>query len=314
MAESAAAEPAGVAEREAGESGAGEKRALDAGIASAALARKVEAIGCVPVFSRLDVEERTMLADFVEELEAAEGEALFRTGDPGESMYIVCSGAVELATTDKLGQKILLHEAGPGELFGELSLLDQGPRSANATATQATRLLVLDRGALTRFVRARPEAALDMMAVMAARMRATDERLKQAGVRNANEVAASRMTLIERVTDAIAAFSGSFAFLVVHGLVFALWIGWNMLPGLAAFDPFPFGLLTMAVSLEAIFLAVIVLLSQNRQAAKDRIRTDIEYDVNLKAELEVSHLHDKIDALQAGLLKRLGKLERKFKQ
>jgi uncharacterized membrane protein len=278
--------------------------------AAATLAHKVEAIGRVPVFSRLESDDRVMLADFVDELEAAPGEMLFRVGETGERMYIVCEGAVELATTDKLGQKIVLHDAGPGELFGELSLLDQGPRTANAVATAASHLLVLDRGALLRFVRARPEAALDMMAVMAARLRTTDQRLRQAAVRNANDVMASHATLIQRATDAIAEFSGSFAFLVVHGIWFSLWIGWNVIPGLTPFDPFPFGLLTMTVSLEAIFLSVIVLLSQSRQTAKDHIRTDIEYDVNLKAELEVSHLHDKIDNLQVELLKRLNRIER----
>jgi uncharacterized membrane protein len=278
--------------------------------AAANLAHKVEAIGRVPIFSRLEPDDRTMLADFVEEIDAVSGDMLFRVGDEGDRMYIVCEGAVELATTDKLGQKIVLHDAGPGELFGELSLLDQGPRTANAVATAPTHLLALDRGALLRFVRARPEAALDMMAVMAARLRATDQRLRQAAVRNANDVMASHATLIQRATDAIAEFSGSFAFLVLHGLLFAVWIGWNVIPGLTPFDPFPFGLLTMCVSLEAIFLSVIVLLSQSRQASKDRIRTDIEYDVNLKAELEVSQLHDKIDNLQGELLKRLTRIER----
>ncbi|HWA42453.1 MAG TPA: DUF1003 domain-containing protein [Hypericibacter adhaerens] len=282
----------------------------DTADAAADLAHKVEAISRAPIFSRLERDDRVMLADFVEEQDAAEGEVLFRVGEEGERMYIVCEGAVELATTDKLGQKIVLHDAGPGELFGELSLLDQGPRTANAVAMAATHLLVLDRGALLRFVRARPEAALDMMAVMAARLRVTDQRLRQAAVRNPNDVMASRATLIQRATDAIAEFSGSFAFLVLHGVLFAVWIGWNMIPGLEAFDPFPFGLLTMCVSLEAIFLSVIVLLSQSRQAAKDRIRTDIEYDVNLKAELEVSHLHDKIENMQVELLKRLGRIER----
>jgi uncharacterized membrane protein len=115
--------------------------------------------------------------------------------------------------------------------------------------------------------------------------------------------------LLERITDAIAAFSGSLAFLALHIVWFLIWIGLNTIPGLMSFDPLPFGLLTMCVSLEAIFLSVIVLLSQNRQAAKDRIRTDIEYDVNLKAELEVSHLHEKVDQLQAALLTRLQQIE-----
>jgi uncharacterized membrane protein len=144
---------------------------------------------------------------------------------------------------------------------------------------------------------------------MGGRMRTTTNRLRQLATRNANEEMETKVTPLERLTDTIAAFSGSLLFLAVHGAWFLIWILVNTLPGLPAFDPFPFGLLTMCVSLEAIFLSVIVLLSQNRQSAKDRIRADVEYDVNLKAELEVSHLHEKVDQLQAALLSRLQQIE-----
>jgi CRP/FNR family transcriptional regulator, cyclic AMP receptor protein len=263
----------------------------------------------VPLFQLFDADERTALAQMMEKADFPAGYRIFEEGDAGDRMYLVCSGGVELATTDKLGQKLVLTTAARGDLFGELSLLDHGPRTANATVIEDAELLVLDRITLVDFVRRRPEAALDMMAVMGGRMRSTTSRLRQMATRNANAETESKVTALERITDAIAAFSGSLQFLALHAIWFGLWIGLNSIPGLPAFDPFPFGLLTMCVSLEAIFLSVIVLLSQNRQSVKDRIRADVDYEVNLKAELEVSHLHEKVDHLHAVLLTRLHQIE-----
>ena len=263
----------------------------------------------VPLFQLLDADERAALAQMMEQANFPSGYRIFQEGEPGDRMYVVCSGEVELATTDKLGQKLVLTAASRGDLFGELSLLDHGARNAQATVLEDAELLVLDRATLIDFFRRRPEAALDMMAVMGRRMRTTTNRLRQMATRNANEETESKLTMLERITDAIAAFSGSLMFLALHGIWFLVWIGLNTIPGLAAFDPFPFGLLTMCVSLEAIFLSVIVLLSQNRQSAKDRIRSDVDYEVNLKAELEVSHLHEKVDQLHAVLLSRLHQIE-----
>ena len=266
-------------------------------------------LGTVPMFKLLDAEERTALATLLEGANYTKDQMIFEAGDPGGRMFVVCSGVVELSTTDKLGQKIVLIEAGPGDMFGELSLLDAGPRSATARVIEDAELLVLGRKELLHFLHQKPDAALDMMATMARRLRETDIKLRQMAVRNVNEEIEQKQTPVERVTDWIAAFSGSIYFLVLHALWFAAWIGVNEWIGVNPFDPFPFGLLTMIVSLEAIFLSVIVLLSQNRQVAKDRIRADIEYDVNLKAELEVTHLHQKVEHLHAAVLSRLGRIE-----
>ena len=263
----------------------------------------------VPLFQLLDADERSALAQMMDRASFPRGSRIFGEGEPGDRMYVVCAGQVELATTDKLGQKLVLTTAARGDLFGELSLLDHGARNANATVLEDAELLVLDRATLIDFIRRRPEAAVDMMAVMGGRVRATTIRLRQTATRNANEETETKVTMLERITDVIAAFSGSLAFLALHAIWFLVWIGLNTIPGLSAFDPFPFGLLTMCVSLEAIFLSVIVLLSQNRQSVKDRIRADVDYEVNLKAELEVSHLHEKVDHLHAVLLNRLHRIE-----
>ena len=263
----------------------------------------------VPLFHLLDAEERTALAQMMEQANYPSGYRIFEEGEAGDRMYVVCTGQVELATTDKLGQKLVLTTAARGDLFGELSLLDGAARIANATVTEDAELLALDRATLVDFIRRHPEAALDIMAVMGGRMRTTTVRLRQMATRNANEETQRKLTVLERITDAIAEFSGSLPFLALHAAWFLIWIGLNTIPGLLAFDPFPFGLLTMCVSLEAIFLSVIVLLSQNRQSEKDRIRADVDYEVNLKAELEVSHLHEKVDHLHSVLLSKLHQIE-----
>ena len=264
----------------------------------------------VPFFKLLDSDERAELAAVLDEARIANGETLFKIGDPGDSLYIVRSGLVEMFVKDHTGEKILLTTASPGDLFGELSLLDNGPRAATAVALEDTDLLVLDRGDLLLFLRRKPDAALDLMTVMGQRLRRSDELLRGRVSRNANEEIEDKRTAIEKSADWIAEFSGSIPFLLIHILIFAVWVTWNSIPRLNPFDPFPFGLLTMVVSLEAIILSVFVLLSQNRQVIKDHIRSDIEYEINLKAELEVAHLHEKFDHLHADLNLRLHNIEK----
>ena len=264
----------------------------------------------VPFFKLLDSDERAELAAVLDEARIANGETLFKIGDPGDSLYIVRSGLVEMFVRDHTGEKILLTTASPGDLFGELSLLDNGPRAATAVALEDTDLLVLDRGDLLLFLRRKPDAALDLMTVMGQRLRRSDELLRGRVSRNANEEIEDKRTAIEKSADWIAEFSGSIPFLFIHVLIFAVWVIWNSIPRLNPFDPFPFGLLTMVVSLEAIILSVFVLLSQNRQVIKDHIRSDIEYEINLKAELEVAHLHEKFDHLHADLNLRLHNIEK----
>jgi uncharacterized membrane protein len=262
----------------------------------------------VPLFKLLDEQERTGLASVLDLRPVAKGDVLFRVGEPGNCMFVVRLGAVELFAQDTMGQKIVLETAGPGDQFGELALFDGGARTATAVALEDCELLSLDRDDLLGFVRRHPDAGLDMLAIMARRIRETNLRLARMAARNANEAMEDRLTPLQRTVDWIAAFSGSIPFLLMHVVLFAAWIGWNTL--LMPFDPYPFGLLTMAVSLEAIVLSVLVLLSQSRQSAKDRIRSDIEYDVNLKAELEVAHLHEKVDLLMESTSARLERMEK----
>ena len=269
-----------------------------------------EILAKASLFNLLDHSERSDLERTIERREFAEGETVFSIGEPGDSMYIVGSGIVELWVKDNSGAKIVLANAGPGEQFGELSLFDGGARTASAVCLEASTLLVLDRDDLLEFLHRHPDAAFDLLTTMGQRIRTADELLRRRVARNINEELAIRSTAVERIADVIAAFSGSISFLVLNAAWFTFWIVWNVTPALPHFDPYPFGFLTMVVSLEAIFLSIFVLVSQNRQAAKDRLRADAEYEVNLKAELEVTHLHEKMDFLTEELLARLPRPER----
>jgi len=265
----------------------------------------------VPFFQLLDDEERNILASQLDVVRFKAGEMIFSYGDPGDSLFVIREGEVEVFFKDDTGGRIVLETARSGDFFGELSLLDNGPRTASVVAVRATEALRVDRGDLDHLLRLHPEAALELLTAMGRRMRVTAELLRHTASRNVNDEVEDRRTRIQKAADWIAEFSGSIAFLVTHLVLFAAWIAMNVgsgVPGIPMFDPFPFGLLTMAVSLEAIILSVFVLLSQNRQIAKERVRGDIEYDVNLKAELEIAHLHEKVDRLTAEVLARLDRI------
>ncbi len=266
----------------------------------------------VPLFNLLDDQERAALAEQLDFVRFNAGSTVFELGDPGDSLYVISSGQVEVFFKNDTGEKIVLEIATRGDFFGELSLLDQSGRSASVMAIEDTETLRLTRADLETYLRKYPGAAMDILGAMGRRMRVSAERLRHTASRNVNEESEDRRTFVQKAADWIAEFAGSILFLMLHVVWFGAWLLVNTvpIPGVPHFDPFPYGFLTLTVSLEAIFLSVFVLLSQNRQAAKERVRSDVEYDVNLKAELEIAHLHEKVDRLNAEVLGRLEKIQR----
>jgi len=265
----------------------------------------------IKMFELLNEDDRVALANVIDELSVPEGHTLFQAGDPGDSLFIVREGEIELFIKDTAGQKIVLTTAQAGDMFGELAMLDTGPRTATAVALASSEVLVLDRGDLVLLFQRKPEAALHMLASLSGLTRKADELLRTRVSRNVNEEIEVHSSLLQKIADWIAWFSGSMPFLIVNGAWFVGWIIVNTLPvGIRPFDPYPFSFLTMIVSLEAIFLSCFVLVSQNRQAEKDRVRSDIEYEVNIKAELEIAHLHEKTDRLYENMMARFEKLEK----
>ena len=265
----------------------------------------------IKMFELLNEDDRVALAKVVDELSIPAGHTLFQAGDPGDSLFIIKAGEIELFIKDTAGQKIVLTTATSGDMFGELAMLDTGPRTATALALTDTEVLVLDRDDLVLLFQRKPEAALHMLAALSGLTRKADELLRTRVSRNLNEEMEVHSTILQRVADGLAWFSGSMPFLISHTVWFIAWISLNtIILRQRAFDPFPFGLLTMIVSLEAIFLACFVLISQNRQAQKDKVRADIEYEVNIKAELEIAHLHEKTDRLYEKMMARFERLEK----
>jgi uncharacterized membrane protein len=254
----------------------------------------------IPLFALMDKQELTLLAENLDYKKCIAGQTIFSLGDPGNTMFIVKSGEVEVFLRDEDGERISLEFVQPGQIFGELSLLDDEPRSASAVAVRNTEMYVVDRYDLQMLVKTHPHAALDMLAILGKRIREANTLVRHRTAKNVNEVVEQTLSWGERLADRLTAVSGSIKFVYASFIWFATWIVLNahIIPGLEPFDPFPFGLLTMIVSLEAIFLSLFVLLSQNRQAERDRIRNDIEYDVNLKAEVEIRALMRQVEDLQ----------------
>lgn len=276
------------------------------------MAADVRLLEEVPLFAELSDEERALLAAQLDVVSVPAGQKVFSRGDPGGALYLVRSGEVQLSLQDTTGEMLVLETAGRGDFFGELSLLDGNPRSADARVLQDATCLRVDREDLELLFSRRPSAALVVLAAIGRRLREADKLLRKRSSVSPNEAVEEKLTPVQRVADALAAFSGTFTFLLLHAAWFAVWIGLNLgwVPGVESFDPFPFGLLTMVVSLEAIFLSCFVLISQSRQAAKDRIRSDVEYGANIRAGLEVTQLHAKMDDLYEQTMARLATLER----
>jgi len=264
-----------------------------------------------PLFALMDEDERAALAERMESRSVSKGETIFTRGDVGDSLMLLTRGRIQIYIETTEGTKVILGEIETGEMVGEISLFDPGARSATAVAVEDTELLVLEHDDFWQVLQKRPHIALDILAVMGKRLRATDELLRTQASQNVNDVIDIETTTFQRVADWIAEFSGSMLFLALNFIWFSFWIAINQLPlGLPQFDPYPFGLLTMIVSLEAIFLSIFVLISQNRQSQKDHVKSDLEYQVNRKAELEVAQLHHKVDSIYEAMQSHFAKLEK----
>jgi len=252
----------------------------------------------VALFAGLTADEIQRLGKTMEVRSFPANHTIFWAGDPGTDFYIIQSGRVHLSLQEDSGRESHLAALGPGDCFGEISLLDGGPRTATCRAHTDVALRVLSRAALLDFIRQNPAAAIHLLETAGRRQRETLLQLRS--VRNPNQAVKETVAegpLWPRIADKIAAVSASKQFLLLHVFLFAAWISYNLLAGEKAFDPFPFGLLTMSVSLEAIFLSIFVLVSANRQGEYDRIRAEVDHQVNLKAHHEVLELRRKIDAL-----------------
>ena len=263
-----------------------------------------ELLANIPLFESLTPEDLEALSNRTESRDYNEGDAIFHQGDAGSALFVIDDGAVEISYGEGRG-RIVLATLFTGQYFGELSLFDGSPRSATATAVKKTRLICLDREHLVDFVNKKPAAALRIIAEMSDRLRQTNELMSRQVSRNVLEEEEESLSFGQRVADRVAAFGGSWPFIFTFGGIMIVWMGVNILRW-ANFDPYPFILLNLGLSSLAALQAPVIMMSQNRQSAKDKLLAENDYQVNLKAEMEISALLRG----QAEMMARIAILER----
>ncbi len=278
------------------------------------MSTNVAMLGEIPVFSLLDHSERETLADLLDCRKFPKNQVIFDIGDAGDCLFILRTGHVHVYVENTTGEKIVLGEFEPGEVFGEISLLDGGPRTATAIAMEDSECFVLTRDDLQELITRHPHAAIDLLTMVGRRLRATDELLRMHVSRNANVEEEERLTFGQKIADRVAAFGGSWTFIIVFSTLLSVWMFVNAeIFNKHPWDPYPFILLNLVLSTLAAFQAPVIMMSQNRQASKDRIKSDLDFEVNMKAELEVAHLHNKIDKIYEKIQEHWAQAERERK-
>jgi uncharacterized membrane protein len=258
----------------------------------------------VPIFESLDENGANSLCDLLETIDCLPDQVLFRAGDAGDGMYIIEQGTIGISMKAADGQQLTIAELGRGEFFGEMAMIDGKARSATATALESSRLAILSRHHFLSFVQSNSNVALEMLGALAHRLRRTDELLQNRITRNVNEEEAAHLTFGDRAADTIAEFGGSWKFIIASIGLFIIWIGTNaFLLTRTPFDPFPFILLNLALNMITALQAPIIMMSQNRQSHKDRLRADLDYAVNLKNELALDEILQRLQVLERDCLR-----------
>jgi len=257
------------------------------------VSQEAESLYQVQLLKSLEPEELERIATRVEEVEFPAGETIFNENDKGDALYVVHNGAVRIWVLDEYAQPVTLAELKPGDFFGELAVLDRGPRSSNATAINDITLHRLSSDDFQEFLLHHPDASIDVICEIAARMRQTNALVTNRVTRNINVVMEEKSTLGQRVADKVASFGGSWTFIGLYSFFLLLWIGINsfvLIYYRADFDPYPYILLNLMLSMTAALQAPIIMMSQNRAAEKDRLAAEQDFRVNLKSELLLEEL------------------------
>ena len=265
----------------------------------------LEAIRSVPLFASLDDESAADLRNLLSDRVVAQNTRLFRQGDKGDAMYLIESGRVRISIHDDDKQELTLAELAQGDFFGEMSIIDGRQRSADAHVIEDARLAVLSRDAFLSFVRTNPDVALEMLSALTDRLRRTDQLLRSRVSRNVNEEERARLTIADRAADKIAEFGGSWKFILLSIAPIVIWVIFNSFILIRGFDPAPFAMLNLVLAVIAGMQAPIIMMSQNRQGEKDRLRADLDYQVNLKNELSLAEVLRRLDVLESERLPKL---------
>jgi uncharacterized membrane protein len=265
----------------------------------------LEALRSVPLFAGLDDQAARELRNLLKLQDVRRDTVLFRAGDSGDAMYLIETGRVRISVHDEDKEEVTLAELAGGDFFGEMALIDGKQRSADARVIEDARLAILDREKFLAFVRSNPDVALEMLSAVTDRLRRTDDLLRRRVSRNLNEEQSARLTMADRAADLLAEFGGSWKFILMSLGLILFWIGLNSYILVKRFDPLPFQMLNLTLAVIAGLQAPIIMMSQNRQGQKDRLRADLDFQVNLKNELSLAEVLRRLDVLESERLPRL---------
>jgi len=259
---------------------------------------ELAALKQVPIFSTMDTDEIAGIRAIMDQATYAPDEVIVTEGQTGDAFYVVVQGHIQFTVQDASGNEIIVDEVGAGGFFGELALLSGVPRAARGKALDMVVTLALDRTEFFTFLQQHPHAAIDVLTVLSQRLHKTDQLLRKSVSRNVNEIADDQLTLGQRIADAVAATMGSWRFILVQSTILLVWITLNVTAWIERWDPYPFILLNLALSFQAAYAAPFIMMSQNRQSAKDRLAAEVDHQVNSKAEIEVGLLLRRLDEME----------------
>jgi len=249
----------------------------------------------VPLFALLDQEEIAVLAAQVELKTFAARQRIYKMGDPGMHAYILMSGSVQVSTVDEDHQEVVVDQPGHGQFFGFASMLEQTPHQTSALAMEKSVCVEISRDDIAILLQQKPMAGMDMLTVLGQQFHASQQLVRIRASRNANEVIEEEYTFGERIADGVASFGGSWPFIILVGVAFLIYTGINLALRSKAWDPYPFILLNLFLSMLAAIQAPVIMMSQNRQDKKDRLRSELDFEVNRRAEAEIQNLSRKLN-------------------
>jgi CRP/FNR family cyclic AMP-dependent transcriptional regulator len=256
-----------------------------------------EVLKQVSLFSRLDPDEVAVLATQVELKTFSARQRIYKRGDPGDRGYVMISGRVRVTTVDEDHQEVVVDEPAPGEFFGFASMLEQSPHQTEAVSLEPTECIEVDRNDILILLQRKPHAGMDMLASLGHQFHASQQLVRVRANRHPNEIIEEKETFGERVADSVATFGGSWTFITIFVLFMVVYTSINVSLRKAAWDPYPFILLNLFLSMLAAIQAPVIMMSQNRQDKKDRLRGELDYDVNRRAHAEIQGLAHKLNLL-----------------
>jgi CRP/FNR family transcriptional regulator, cyclic AMP receptor protein len=261
------------------------------------MACKPEVLKTIPLFTLLDDDEIAVLAGQVEVKQFAPRQRIWKIGEVSGRAYVLVSGSVRLTTVDEDNQEVVVDQPAAGEFFGFASMLDGTPHQTEAVANEESECIEVDRHDIETLLTRKPHAGLDMMSVLGRQFHNAQHLIQVRATRNPNDIIEEKETFGEKLADAVASFGGSWSFIILFGLVLTTYSMINVHLGNKAWDPYPFILLNLFLSMLASIQAPVIMMSQNRQDKKDRLRSELDFDVNRRAHAEIQGLAHKMNLL-----------------